>query len=173
MRAYVCTCTSTITPCMHTHTVYWYTNTYTVPLAHKWRSVCPWDPYWQVLQGASPFPLSTVPCTLGVFARPYRAQLPATLRLKSIFHKQGQRAWAGQEYKQLPRRNRATWGSRQGSSENCLCSEPTLTEEQRQSPSYVEGTDWGWTEQEHPGPEKPPLRCPNHTHKGTKGLYKV
>lgn len=46
------------------------------------------------------------------------SQLTATLRVKSIFHKQGQRAWAGREYKQLPRRNQATWGAQQGSSEN-------------------------------------------------------
>lgn len=162
---------------MRAHTVYWHTNTYTVPLAHTERLVCPWDPYWEVLQGASPSHLPTVPCILCVlgFARPYRSRLPATLRVKSIFHKQGQRAWAGQEYNQLSRRNPATWGNQQGSSENRPCAEPTLPEEQWQSPSYVgrESTDWGWTQQEHPAPEKPPLRCPRHTHKGTKGLYKV
>lgn len=47
------------------------------------------------------------------------SRLPATLRVKSTFHKQGQRAWVGREYKQLPRRNQATWGAQQGSSENC------------------------------------------------------
>jgi hypothetical protein len=41
------------------------------------------------------------------------SRLPATLRVKSTFHKQGQRAWVGREYKQLPRRNQATWGAQE------------------------------------------------------------
>lgn len=45
---------------MRAHTVYWHTNTYIVPLAHTERLVCPWDPYWEVLQGASPFHLYTL-----------------------------------------------------------------------------------------------------------------
>lgn len=94
--------------CILSHRYIWHTNMYAVTLVQKYILFAPGDPYWEVLQVASPSHLPTMPCTPSVlcFARPYRSQLPATLRVKSIFHKQGQRAWAGREYKQLPRGTR-------------------------------------------------------------------
>lgn len=121
--------------CVLSHRYVWHTNMYAVTLVQKYILFAPGAPDWEVLQVASPSHLPTMPCTPCVlcFARPYRSHLPVTLRVKSIFHKQGQRAWAGREYKQLPRRNQATWGAQQGNIESCQVGVgwAMLTEEQR------------------------------------------
>lgn len=161
---------------MYTHYV---THTQTCTQLPYWPQnlywLCPWILIRKYWKWPHPSHLPTVLLDfVSVLGRQqhYRSQLPATLRVKSIFHKQGQRARAGREYKQhLWRGTRQLRERSRGGWEGIIKTPAGLGEAGVQG--RVESQPWvesigGGTQQESPAPPEasPSTPTPSQRDKG-------